>query len=224
MLRYTLLLMLSILIFVGCNKVETRPATILSVSSTVELTITPTLTLTPTVTITLTPTPIATTTPELTATTWSTFTYNSVPIISFDYPSGWNVVVFDRPDPNLSIFAKLYSSDGTAGLNFQVYKFEKRHDPRDDVGWFSIPWYRPIAVKDASGIIYIAKSESTSGDQGTNLLSYYYSEKYKLQIYITPGVTLDESILKSPSITDTVSQKFGVYEHIIGSLRFMEPN
>lgn len=55
------------------------------------------------------------------------------------------------------------------------------------------------------------------------LSSIYYSKNYKTQINIPFNGRIDPAILQSPSITDTITQQYGVYEHMVNSVRLTEP-
>jgi len=139
-----------------------------------------------------------------------------------DYPSGWNVEVIDNiPDPNHLFWAQFHPPGGSnqQGLSVRVYRFEHVVDPRDG-GWVKFLWTRPIAIEGAAGMMYLARSPL-----GLGLSSIYYNEKHKLQIniFFSPPIYVDPAILQSSSITDTISQEYGVYKHMVESVRLVEP-
>jgi hypothetical protein len=227
------------LLFLGCNNgTDGAYLKAASVVPPVSPTTTPSKSLettpTPTPTVVIAPTATPTITPTTLANIWSTFTYNNgSPRISIDYPTGWNVEVFwPSDDPDQLIWAKFYPPNAalTENIFFKVYQFDKRLDPRDPPDpmtevWCPIPWYRPIATKDADGILSLTCPEASSDPRFISMSSYYYSEKHKLEIYISvPPLAVDATILQSPSITDAISKQYGVYEHMVESVRLTEPN
>ncbi len=240
MTRYIAMLVLIITLAVnaGCkaqvgNAVQPTVAGDKPVSFTLEPTATPIPAATPTLPVpTFTPLPAPSSismptvvpTPLLTVTSWSTFTYNiNPPQISVDYPSDWNVEVINNiPDPNHLFWAQFHppGDSNQQGISVRVYRFEHVVDPRDG-GWVKFLWPRPITIEGATGMMTL-----TSAPSQLDLSSFYYSEKHKLQIniFFSPPIYVDPTILQSSSITDTISQEYGVYEHMVESVRLIEPN
>jgi len=215
---------------VGCTltPLETRPIADIAVATVnPEATITPTLTIIPPSSATVIPTiaPTATLLPLPSA--WSHYTYyhsDSAPEISIDYPAGWDIEVNDYQDPNELLWAEFHPPQDhlEGGLSFKIYRFESLFHPfgSPDQGTCPIAWHRRLSIPDAEGFMVLTCPDSNF----TELLSYYYSEKYKLQISISmPSYTVEATILQSPSITDTITQEYGVYEHMVESVRLIEP-
>lgn len=183
---------------------------------------------TPSADSTLTPT--STTAPTAPVVTgWSTFTYNiGLPRISIDYPTGWNVEVLDFPSLSSLFWVQFFPPNDLRdkGVALVIDTFDNVADPRHrpNMGfWCPPPWVRLLEIPEVQdGFIYLVCP--VGGDTSyTQLSAYYSSEKYRLKISITPGLYIDRTILQSPSITDTITQQYGVYEHMMESVRLTEP-
>lgn len=72
--------------------------------------------------------------------------------------------------------------------------------------------------------MFLTCPEMSSDSRFIDMSAYYYSKKYKLQVNISmPPLGVDAAILQSPSITDTITHQYGVYEHMVNSVRLTEP-
>ncbi|NJN98771.1 MAG: hypothetical protein HC875_34100 [Anaerolineales bacterium] len=217
----------------GCapSPLETRPFSDVSVATiSPSPTNSPTLMLRPTTSTTVVPTITPLPTLLSLSSTWSRYTYyhaheKNSPDVSIDYPAGWDVEITDYDqDPNELPWAEFHPphDPSEGGLLFRIFKYEELLHPfgPPDQGKCPIAWYRPLSIPDAQGFMVLTCPEPNF----TQLLSYYYSEKYKLQINISmPPYTVGAAILQSPSITDTISQQYGVYEHMVESVRLTAP-
>lgn len=229
----TLLICIFLVLSIRCNHLIVGPNSTDLPTNVTSLTATPTLTpistisLTPIVTVV--PTLILTPTGVQTLTAWSTFTYNiGSPRISIDYPAGWNVEVLDFSTLSSLFWVQFFPPNDLRdkGVALVIDTFDNVADPRHrpNMGfWCPPPWVRLLEIPEVQdGFIYLVCP--VGGDTSyTQLSAYYSSEKYRLKISITPGLYIDRTILQSPSITETITQQYGVYEHMMESVRLTEP-
>lgn len=240
MVRYKILIILMlnlVLILVGCSGLVVEPnlsdpsaAPLIRYSEPAAM---PTISNLPT-------TPLVAATPATSITAWSTFTYSLSylsgvsPTITVQFPIGWNVNVVDEDYTLLTTNFEQPLDTAQNNLVSRV-RFSVAEIPREDRSLFDpvislegqpgvdIPWYKSIAVTNAEGTMAVV-ADLNNEDVGF-LVATYYSEPYELGIRFDTAMDKESFRLgKTYGFTETVAQRFQVFEYMVGSLQVLPPS
>jgi hypothetical protein len=204
-----------------------------------ESTATPTLSNLPITSSVVTPVTTPLTVTSGTTSTWSTFTYSLSylsgvsPTISVQFPTGWNVKVVNEDHTLLTtVFEQppeIAQTKPASNVKFSITKI-----PRQDRSLFNpvislegqpgvgIPWYKNIAVANAEGTMSVV-ADLNNEDTGF-LAAAYYSEPYELGIRFDTSMDSESFRMgKTAGFTDTITQRFQVFEYMVNSLQILPP-
>jgi hypothetical protein len=176
---------------------------------------------TPAPTRTPTPTPILWAGPPLTATTWATFTYATPITLSLRYPAGWDTRVNVYFPANFSPPSLSGSLPTEISMNVWPLPMADRFsfDPRyNDNGWNKTTWLKPVNLPGAAGFIYLI--EEGYYLDAPLLNANLYSEDHELAISFSTAIRDGDSLslLKTQGITDTLAQRFQIFEYMVNSV------
>lgn len=176
---------------------------------------------TPAPTRTPTPTPILWAGLPLTATTWATFTYATPITLSLRYPAEWDTRVNVYLPANFSPPRLPGSLPPEISMNVWPLPLADRFlfDPRyNDNGWNKTAWLKPVNLPGAAGFIYLI--EEGSYLDAPLLNANLYSEDHELAISFSTAIRDGDSLslLKTQGITDTLAQRFQIFEYIVNSI------
>lgn len=176
---------------------------------------------TPAPTRTPTPTPILWAGTPLTATTWATFTYATPVTLSLRYPADWDTKVNVYFPASFSPPPLPGSLPPEISMNVWPLPLADRFsfDPRyNDNGWNKTTWLKPVNLPGAAGFMYLV--EENSYLDAPLLNANLYSEDYELAISFSTAIRDSDSLalLKTQGITDTLAQRFQIFEQMVNSL------
>jgi hypothetical protein len=151
---------------------------------------------------------------------------------SIQYPAGWHVV--NATYTSIVRFESLV--DTVVNPNYVIYfdvfavPLEQRSmaDPytwQPNEGGYAVQWGKPISIAGASGVEFIwgCYEENGQWDALPSLYAIYYSERHELMIWIFTHLD-DRSLelIEAMGFSGTVSSRFGVFEHMVESVRILE--
>jgi hypothetical protein len=194
------------------------------------LTISPTASNSPTLTETNTPLPFSTYAPIPTATRseiteWTTYVLTNG--VTVDYPTGWTVeliptaVYFNPPimrnpyDNYSNVILEVHH------LSLQDRRIADPHSWEPNEGGYEVLWEKPISIDSAEGLEFVwGEVHDNLGETAPMLHAIYYSKRYELDISIFTGFDQRSiSSIQEIGFTDTISSRFGVFEHMVQSVR-----
>ncbi len=179
-------------------------------------------------------------TPTQTTSTWSTYTVTDM--LAIEYPVGWEIRTVQ------TIPAKHYFSPpgfnppetiSNEQITLEVYP--RALADRDianpqswmpNTGGYEAHWLTPIQIEEADGWLFVWGAsaegrldiESGLWAYAPTLRAIYYSETHELDVRLSVSFD-DESTLLAQEIglAETVAQRYPTFEHMMKSVRFVEP-
>jgi hypothetical protein len=181
-------------------------------------------------------TPSLTLTDSIASLEWTT--YHDPKGVIIEYPVGyevrsfpWDYVRFDAPN----VDAELPTIRETFALEVSLRSLADR-EIANPYSWqdasVKVHWGTSIAVEGAKGWLFVWGEENFDGrfpdpglwQRSAELMAIYYNEQNQVDVRITTSFD-DESTLLAQQIglVETVRQRYPVFEHVMNSVRFVEP-
>lgn len=174
--------------------------------------------------------------------TWSTYKVGNK--LTIEYPSGWETRSLELAPANTDYYFSPPGFHPPETMSDEQLTLGVYHRPLADraianpmtwmpnEGGYEAHWLTPIQVVGAEGWLFVwgasaaGRSDVKSGlwAYGPELMAVYYSERYELDVRMMGGFD-DESTLLAQEIglVATVAQRYPVFEHMMKSIRFVEP-
>lgn len=192
-----------------------------------------------------TPTLLPTTTPTVVqapiAATWTGFTYNiaNEAFLYLEYPTDWQVTVYSTmpaasQPPSQPVFPaiKFFYPTGEKfsirvdnyAVNLNVYhRPPQEKDIANPHTWdaskidYQILWEKPLSTQEANGLIFVWGPD-------LSLNGIYYNEKYQVDVRFATNIDNDSLLIaETQGFTQTIAQRFQVFEHMVNSVRIITP-
>jgi hypothetical protein len=169
-------------------------------------------------------------------------TYHEPKGVSIEYPATyevhtfpWDYVRFDPPAVDSLLF------EANQQFSLEVYHRPITHrETANPYSWVpneggaEVHWGTPITIEGAEGWLFVWGTSMASQTEPSSalwahtppvsLMAIYYSEAHELDVRLSVSFD-DESTLLAQEIglAETVAQRYPIFEHMMKSVRFVEP-